>query len=300
MLNHAFFEYIPDYSCALQREILMHGRLFVTQNYLCFHANIFGWETYLSLKLKDITAIAKEKTAKVIPNAILLSTESEKYFLTSFATRNKAFLMLFRVWQNALLNKPLSSQEIWTWVHNSYGDQLGLTSDDEDYIDPNEHKEHLLPPNMGQAGDCSSWVADLQTIKNTDANEKAIDESDLNIATDTSDTSSENSYMCMATCTSLHEGRQLVNSILPIHVDNLMLLLFSESKFLVDFHTNRKTTNMLYNDWIINDKGEKVRSISLTVALTQPVGPKCTHVCWLDLCSCSRNEFLVCYWITLN
>ena len=34
-----------DYSCALQRDILIHGRLYVTQNWLCFYANIFSWET---------------------------------------------------------------------------------------------------------------------------------------------------------------------------------------------------------------------------------------------------------------
>ena len=40
---------LPDYSCALQRDILVHGRLFVTQNWLCFYANIFTWETLVML-----------------------------------------------------------------------------------------------------------------------------------------------------------------------------------------------------------------------------------------------------------
>lgn len=273
----------------------MHGRLFVTQNYLCFHANIFGWETYLSLKLKEITAITKEKTARVIPNAILLSTENEKYFLTSFATRNKAYLMLFRVWQNALMNKPMTPQEMWQWVHNCYGDQLGLTSDDEDYIDPNENKcekeshnrkhtekkNEISSTNIDKKFRKSEFSKGLNTIKKSDSNtnDKKIAESDSNIVSDLTDSSdSENSYICSAKCTSLHEGRQLVQTILPINVDSLMLLLFSKSKFLEDFHINRKTTNMVFNDWVVNDAGIKSRTISLTVALTQPVGPKCSHV----------------------
>ena len=36
---------LTDYSCALQRDILIHGRLYVTQTWLCFYANIFSWET---------------------------------------------------------------------------------------------------------------------------------------------------------------------------------------------------------------------------------------------------------------
>lgn len=94
----------------------MHGRLYVTQNYLCFYANIFRWETTVTLQWKDVTAITKEKTALVIPNAILLSTESDKYFLTSFSARDKTYLMLFRVWQNALMDQPMTAQEMWQWV----------------------------------------------------------------------------------------------------------------------------------------------------------------------------------------
>jgi GRAM domain len=37
-----------DYSCALQRDILVHGRLYVSPGFLCFYANIFGWETSVS------------------------------------------------------------------------------------------------------------------------------------------------------------------------------------------------------------------------------------------------------------
>lgn len=54
---------IVDYSCALQKDILAHGRLYASQNYLCFYASIFGWETSMILRWKDVTAITKEKTA---------------------------------------------------------------------------------------------------------------------------------------------------------------------------------------------------------------------------------------------
>lgn len=30
--------------------------------------------------------------------------------------------------------QPMSVQEMWHWVHVSYGEELGLTSDDEDYV----------------------------------------------------------------------------------------------------------------------------------------------------------------------
>ncbi|KAB7506066.1 GRAM domain-containing protein 1B [Armadillidium nasatum] len=96
---------IVDYSCALQKDILVHGRLYVTSNYFSFYSKIFGWETFLSIRCKDIVALTKEKTALVIPNALQINTDTDKHFFTSFAARDKTYLMLFRIWQNALMDQ---------------------------------------------------------------------------------------------------------------------------------------------------------------------------------------------------
>ncbi|CAG0919353.1 unnamed protein product [Notodromas monacha] len=127
---------LVDYSCALQRDILLQGRMYISQNYVCFYANIFRWETIVCIRCKDITTVTREKTARVIPNAIQIATTLEKYFFTSFAAREKTYTMIFRVWQNALMEKPMTSQELWNLVHRAYGDELGLTSDDDDYVAP--------------------------------------------------------------------------------------------------------------------------------------------------------------------
>jgi hypothetical protein len=80
--------------------------MYISQNYLCFHANFLKWETSLCLKLKDIVAITREKTAKVIPNAIeVRSNKNEKYFFASFATRDKTYSMIVKLWQNVLIDQ---------------------------------------------------------------------------------------------------------------------------------------------------------------------------------------------------
>ena len=68
---------ISEYSCAMQKDILIHGRLYATVNYLCFYANIFRWETSVALKWKDVNGLTKEKTALVIPNAIQVQLTKE-------------------------------------------------------------------------------------------------------------------------------------------------------------------------------------------------------------------------------
>ena len=47
---------------------------------------------------------------------------------------------------NNLSFQPLSPSELWHWVHVSYGDELGLTSSDDDYVPPpgmEDMKDHL-------------------------------------------------------------------------------------------------------------------------------------------------------------
>ncbi|TRY94211.1 hypothetical protein DNTS_027596 [Danionella cerebrum] len=129
---------IVDYSCALQRDILLQGRLYLSENWICFYSNIFRWETLLTVRLKDICTMTKEKTARLIPNAIQVSTDSEKHFFTSFGARDRTYMMMFRLWQNALMEKPLCPKELWHFVHQCYGNELGLTSDDEDYVPPDD------------------------------------------------------------------------------------------------------------------------------------------------------------------
>lgn len=40
---------VSDYSCALQRDILLQGRLYLSENWICFYSNIFRWETLVGL-----------------------------------------------------------------------------------------------------------------------------------------------------------------------------------------------------------------------------------------------------------
>uniref|UniRef100_A0A8C7TN27 GRAM domain containing 1C n=1 Tax=Oncorhynchus mykiss TaxID=8022 RepID=A0A8C7TN27_ONCMY len=116
---------IMDYTCALQRDILLQGRLYLSENWLCFYSNVFRG-TKIALTLRDIKAMYRGKTARLIPNAIQICTDSEKLFFTSFSAREKSYQGVFRMWQNTLMDKPLSSLALWQMVKQHYGNDLGL------------------------------------------------------------------------------------------------------------------------------------------------------------------------------
>nr|XP_012220126.1 PREDICTED: GRAM domain-containing protein 1B-like isoform X1 [Linepithema humile] len=305
---------VVDYSCALQREILVHGRLYVSQNYVCFYANIFMWETLVSLRWKDVTSITKEKTALVIPNAILICTVTDKFFLTSFGARDKTYVMLFRVWQNALIGEPMSMAEMWQLVHACYGDELGLTSDDEDYVPPlpaaDEDKlsTRLSVESFSEAeaatmensipADPSDHIAEPQLQVPIPKPESVLDPTDLS---DTTESEAEKHGLKMnirgtMVCTSLHEGRQVNKATIPIHIDQLFTLLFTNSKFFLDYHTARKTTDLVQSAWTQNNQtNQKMRTISYTMSLTQAIGPRTCQVTETQvMLPCSRPGHLYC------
>ncbi|XP_051952628.1 protein Aster-B-like isoform X2 [Xyrauchen texanus] len=158
---------IVDYSCALQRDILLQGRLYLSENWICFYSNIFRWETLLTVRLKDICSMTKEKTARLIPNAIQLSTDTEKHFFTSFGARDRTYMMMFRLWQNALLDKPLCPKELWHFVHQCYGNELGLTSDDEDYVPPDD--------DFNTMGYCEEIPAEENEVSNDNSSKSSCE-----------------------------------------------------------------------------------------------------------------------------
>ncbi|XP_031334333.1 protein Aster-B-like isoform X3 [Photinus pyralis] len=287
---------VVDYSCAIQKEILVHGRLYASQNFLCFYANIFGWETNVTIRWKDVSAITKEKTALVIPNAIQINTKNEKYFFTSFAARDKTYLMVFRIWQNALLDQPMYSQEMWQWIHQSYGDELGLTSDDDDYVPPGGEDDKLVAPisedHFIEECTSTSELVITETMAVDEKNEDGIQpslnhhnnvNSDSQLPTDMSDTTESDvektSKFEKATCSASHDGKELLNEIISMHIDQVFTLLFTSSKFFLDFHAFRRTTDLTQTAWTQNPTDNtKSRTVNLTAALNQSVGPKTCQV----------------------
>ncbi|KAK7123762.1 hypothetical protein R3I93_022010 [Phoxinus phoxinus] len=120
---------IADYTCALQKDILLQGRIYLTENCFCFYSHVFRG-TKIMVNMKDVTSMSREKTAKWIPNAIQISTNSEKLFFSSFPSREKSYQGIFRLWQNILMEKKLTKLELLQMIKQHYGNDLGLSHDE--------------------------------------------------------------------------------------------------------------------------------------------------------------------------
>ncbi|KAL8408222.1 hypothetical protein RB594_006859 [Gaeumannomyces avenae] len=103
---HMLFKTVPDddyliedYSCALQREILAHGRLYVSEGHLCFSSNILGWTTTLVMSFDEIVAVEKRSTALVFKNGLMISTLHAKHVFASFTSRDSTYDLIVKIWK---------------------------------------------------------------------------------------------------------------------------------------------------------------------------------------------------------
>ncbi|KAI1116937.1 hypothetical protein F5Y14DRAFT_448730 [Nemania sp. NC0429] len=136
---HVLFKSVPDddyliedYSCALQREILAHGRLYVSEGHICFSSNILGWVTTLVMSFDEIVSVEKRSTALVFKNGLMISTLHAKHVFASFASRDSTYDLIVDIWK--LGHPTLRSSLNGVSLDETGGDKTEKVDDREDGI----------------------------------------------------------------------------------------------------------------------------------------------------------------------
>lgn len=182
----------------------------------------------------------------------MITNSGDKYVFASFAARDKTHVMLFRLWQNALLDQPMSSAELWQWVHYSYGEDLGLTSDDdEEYNNDNminSISTHSQVINTDNSDSCNSSDPDFSA--EPEVYEDCLDHLLV-------------SSQCMC---GTHDGKLILNATFPVSVDRAFEYMFTDNRFIHNLHKSRRTYDLCVSEWEVTQNG-KVRQLTYTVAL---------------------------------
>ncbi|KFP92031.1 GRAM domain-containing protein 3, partial [Apaloderma vittatum] len=83
-----------SFTCALQKEILYQGKLFLSENWICFHSKVFGKDTKISIPVLSVTLLKKTKTALLVPNALIIATVTDRYMFVSLLSRDTTYKLL--------------------------------------------------------------------------------------------------------------------------------------------------------------------------------------------------------------
>ncbi|XP_026856881.1 GRAM domain-containing protein 2A isoform X4 [Electrophorus electricus] len=129
---HKLFQNVPKeeilmkvYSCALLRDILLQGRLYISRNWLCFYANLFGKDIKVVIPVVSVRLVKKHKTAGLVPNGLAITTDtSQKYVFVSLLSRDSVYDVLRRICTHLQVNGKILSLK-------QYLEEPGSLSTDE-------------------------------------------------------------------------------------------------------------------------------------------------------------------------
>ncbi|XP_028434895.1 GRAM domain-containing protein 2B isoform X2 [Perca flavescens] len=98
-----------SYTCALQKDILYQGRMFVSDHWICFHSKVFGKDIKIAIPVMSVTNIKKTKTAILLPNALVIATANDRYVFVSFMSRDNTYKFLMSICLHLEEKSPCSS-----------------------------------------------------------------------------------------------------------------------------------------------------------------------------------------------
>eukprot|EP00743_Colponemidia_sp_Colp-15_P008334 GILK01009051.1.p1 GENE.GILK01009051.1~~GILK01009051.1.p1 ORF type:complete len:497 (-),score=60.38 GILK01009051.1:80-1465(-) len=85
-----------DFSCAISKRMLLHGRMFLTENYICFYSKIFGFETKEVVPLATVLSVHKSGSSI----ELRLSSEASLVF-SAFVDKEEVFKLVETLWKRS-------------------------------------------------------------------------------------------------------------------------------------------------------------------------------------------------------
>jgi hypothetical protein len=95
---------IDSYVCAYQGDILLQGKMYITDRYLCFHSRIIKYVTKHVYRWEQIENVRKERVAFIFPTAICiqLKQSGKKIVYASFLQRDQAYEKIVSIWSKCI------------------------------------------------------------------------------------------------------------------------------------------------------------------------------------------------------
>ncbi|ORY82371.1 hypothetical protein BCR35DRAFT_303777 [Leucosporidium creatinivorum] len=288
---HAIFKNIPDddyliedYGCALQREILIQGRLYISEHHLSFNANIFGWVTTLTLPFAEVVSIEKRMTAYVIPNAIQVTTLHARHTFASFLSRDTTYDLIGNIWRMVHPVVPASAALPDSAQHDSDDENDHRNDADGGSLESHDHEDEVQAAakpkkkrlrglrRRGDTGASSEGGKGGVVVQGaagvTGSPRNGTPRGETKVHPVTTDT-----------CPTLKDLKEVaMDSVFPSAPEKIYNLMFT-SGFMKDFWSeNQKLLELQISDWAPEKSGSNLlaRSMSYIKPLNGSIGPKQT------------------------
>ncbi|EPX72351.1 GRAM domain-containing protein [Schizosaccharomyces octosporus yFS286] len=275
---HVIFKTLPsddhlidDYGCALQRDIFLHGRLYLSEQHICFNSSIFGWVTSIIIPVTEIVSVEKKSTAVVFPNAIQITTLHARYVFASFISRDTTFQLIITIWKNIhpFLNMAANGYNVSDATRKHLGH--GYSRSDGEFSNSSDDDDDQYDDSDGIAEE-NEDVSDDDDINSSQSSEEVVQEpnvskvedgSDENLVKKNSNEVSDDNFQFVTQVTShpptSGSGEPLAHVLcsketIPLPLSTFFLLLWgSDTTWLTNFFKDEKLSDIKFGKWMKQD-----------------------------------------------
>ncbi|XP_076350220.1 protein Aster-B-like isoform X2 [Tachypleus tridentatus] len=192
--------------------------------------------------------------------------------MSMFIMENQASLAMMRNMEHGLMN---------TGPHRSSQSAGRCTSRDDLSGGSRKTREEggngvgtggmLIQESVARSGSVSEQVKDepKEEIPRSGSVDPVGRNNPLHYSTDFSDTTETEPDVGEVSCLCLsHDGKEMMNTVIPLPVEQVFSLVFSGSKFFRDLLALRKTYNLMESSWqLCPENGHKMRQVTYTITL---------------------------------
>ncbi|XP_041085857.1 GRAM domain-containing protein 2B-like isoform X2 [Polyodon spathula] len=215
---------INSFTCALQKEVLYQGKMYVSKNYICFYSSVLLRETKVMIPVSSVALLKKQNTALLVPNALSIRTsDGEKFIFVSLRTRDITFKLLKSVC-NPSENASANSSPVFSSAETSFDTPGKHLNSSQSSLD---QEQETQPDSPGTPKHSKALSPQLNTIHSQpNSEDKGEDQIDRAVEQQAGDswvwtiTQKVNSYITP------HESTS-VNMLLIIYLLLVVVLLLS-------------------------------------------------------------------------
>ncbi|KAI8800352.1 hypothetical protein BJ742DRAFT_860139 [Cladochytrium replicatum] len=255
------------FPCALQKEIAIQGRVFLTQNRVCFHSNLLGFVTVLVVQVCDVINIVRKQTP-FFGSITIYTVDGTHTFHAFLKDDVRMHAALHAVWMNITDSNPLKLQDLFHSLHKPGG---------------------VLDLSTRKMSDQSSGSGGQMGEAGVQSGEQL---SGLNSAYQLPPEIPVPTQEVVCGCTEHFEKRE-VDMVLPIPAKHLFELLFGELSqiFWEKYHVKSGNTQLTFGSWA-DEGGQRSRDLKFIIPINNSMVKAKEADCQETQTVTKRDEFL--------
>ncbi|XP_061588050.1 GRAM domain-containing protein 2B-like isoform X2 [Cololabis saira] len=137
---HKLFPAIPEteylkhmFTCSMQKELLYHGKLFVSEQHVCFYSSVLLKDTKVMIPVSSVSGIKKQNST--LSMLSIQTSNGEKYSFAHIRNRERCLKLLQSVCSNVQEGSPTSSPHLSSAENEGEHDMVSSHSSMDDSPD---------------------------------------------------------------------------------------------------------------------------------------------------------------------